>query len=51
MKGRSENRSVPRKSCFVDPRAIGRARQALGTATDAETGRLAVERVVEMEKF
>ena len=40
-----------RKSFFVDPRAIDRARKALGAGTDAETVRLAVERVVEMEKF
>lgn len=40
-----------RKSFFVDPGAIGRARKALGAGTDAETVRLAVERVVEMDEF
>lgn len=40
-----------RKSFFVDARAIGRARKLLGTGTDAETVRQAVERVVEMEEF
>ncbi len=40
-----------RKSFFVDPRAIARARKALGAGTNAEAVRLAVERVVEMEKF
>jgi hypothetical protein len=40
-----------RKSFFVDPQAIDRARKVLGAGTDAETVRLAVERVVEMEKF
>ena len=40
-----------RKSFFVDARAIGRARKVLGTGTDAEAVRLAVDRVVEMEKF
>jgi hypothetical protein len=40
-----------RKSFFVDARAIDRARKVLGAGTDAETVRLAVERVVEMEKF
>jgi hypothetical protein len=40
-----------RKSFFVDPKAIDRARKVLGAGTDAETVRLAVERVVEMEKF
>lgn len=40
-----------RKSFFVDAQAIGRARKLLATGTDAETVRLAVERVVEMEKF
>ena len=40
-----------RKSYFVDAQAIDRARKVLGASTDAETVRLAVERVVEMEKF
>ena len=40
-----------RKSFFVDPRAIDRARKALGVGSDAEAVRLAVDRVVEMEKF
>ncbi len=40
-----------RKSFFVDAQAIDRARKALGAGTDAETIRLAVDRVVEMEKF
>ncbi len=40
-----------RKSFFVDSQAIDRARKVLGARTDAETVRLAVERVVEMEKF
>jgi hypothetical protein len=40
-----------RKSFFVDPGAIRRARKALGAGTDAETVRLAVARVVEMEEF
>jgi hypothetical protein len=40
-----------RKSFFVDTQAIDRARKLLGAETNAETVRLAVERVVEMEKF
>jgi hypothetical protein len=40
-----------RKSFFVNPKAIDRARRALGVHTDAEAVRLAVERVVEMEAF
>ena len=40
-----------RKSFFVDARAIDRARKLLGAGTRAETVRLAVERVVEMETF
>jgi hypothetical protein len=40
-----------RKSFFVDAQAIDRARKVLGAGTAAETVRLAVERVVEMEKF
>jgi hypothetical protein len=40
-----------RKSFFVDAQAIGRARKVLGASTDAETVRLALDRVVEMERF
>jgi hypothetical protein len=40
-----------RKSFFVDAKAIDQARKALGAGTNAETVRLAVDRVVEMEKF
>jgi hypothetical protein len=40
-----------RKSFFVDAKAIGRARKALGVGTDAEAVRLALDRVVEMEEF
>ena len=40
-----------RKSFYVDPRAIGQARRALGVRTDAEAIRLAIDRVVEMETF
>jgi hypothetical protein len=40
-----------RKSFFVDPRAIEEARKALDVETSAEAVRLAVDRVVEMEKF
>jgi hypothetical protein len=40
-----------RKSFFVDAKAIGQARKALGAGTNAEAVRLAVDRVVEMEKF
>ena len=40
-----------RKSFFVNPQAIDRARKVLGARTDAETVRIAVDRVVEMEKF
>jgi hypothetical protein len=40
-----------RKSFFVSPEAIDKARKALGVRTDAEAVRLAVDRIVEMEKF
>ena len=40
-----------RRSFFVDPRAIDQARKALDVGTNAEAVRLAVDRVVEMEKF
>jgi hypothetical protein len=40
-----------RTSFFVDPAAIRRARKALGAKTDADTVRLSVERVAEMDEF
>ena len=40
-----------RKSFFVNPRAIDRARRVLGVGTDAEAVRLSVDRVVEMDRF
>jgi Arc/MetJ family transcription regulator len=40
-----------RKSFFVAPRTVARARRALGVGTDAEAVRLALERVVEMDAF
>lgn len=40
-----------RKSFFVDAKAIDQARRVLGAGTKAEAVRLAVDRVVEMEKF
>lgn len=40
-----------RKSFFVDPKALQQARKALGVGTNAEAIRLAVDRVVEMERF
>jgi hypothetical protein len=40
-----------RTSFFVDVRAIARARQVLGADSNAEAVRLAVDRVVEMERF
>lgn len=50
---RSAVRAAPhaRRSFFVDDEAIRRARKALGVGTNAETVRLAVDRVVEMEEF
>ncbi len=40
-----------RKSFFVDPVALRRAKRLLGVATDAEVVRLSIERVAEMEEF
>ena len=42
---------LKRKSFFVDESALRRARRLLGARTDAEVLRLAIERVVQMEKF
>ena len=43
--------ALKRKSFFVDEQALGRAKKALGVATDAEVVRLSVARVTEMEQF
>lgn len=43
--------TLVRKSYFVDPRAVRRARKALGTASEAEAVRRSLERVAEMEAF
>jgi hypothetical protein len=40
-----------RRSYFVDTSTIRQARRALGVATDAEVVRLAVRRVLEMERM
>lgn len=40
-----------RRSYYVDPRALKKARRLLGVATDSETVRIAVDRVAEMEAF
>ena len=42
---------LTRKSYFVDPRALRRARKALGVTSEAEAVRRSVERVAEMETF
>jgi hypothetical protein len=42
---------MKRKSFFVDERTLRRAKKLLGTDTDADTMRLAMERVVEMEEL
>jgi hypothetical protein len=47
----SRTARLTRKSYFVDPRMVRRARKVLGVATEAETIRVAVERVTEMEMF
>lgn len=51
MRNTASPSRLTRKSFFVDAKAIQDARKALGTDTDAEAVRLAVDRVVEMEKF
>jgi hypothetical protein len=40
-----------RKSFFVNAKAVDQARRVLGVGSNAEAIRLAVDRVVEMEKF
>jgi hypothetical protein len=52
MRKRSLRRPrLTRRSFFVDPATISRARRALAAPSDAEAVRLSVERVVEMERF
>lgn len=40
-----------RKSFFVDPRELRRARRALRARTDAEAVRLALEHITEMDRY
>jgi hypothetical protein len=47
----SRQRTLKRKSFFVDEQALRRAKKALGVATDAEVVRMSVERIAEMDKF
>jgi hypothetical protein len=42
---------LKRKSYFVDEQAIRQAKRILRAPTEAETIRLAIERVAEMERF
>jgi len=44
-------RKRKRASLTVDAQAIARVRKALGASTNAEAIRLAVDRVVEMERY
>jgi hypothetical protein len=43
--------SLQRKSFFVDPDALARAKRVLRVASDAEAIRVSLERVAEMERF
>jgi hypothetical protein len=43
--------TLTRKSFFVDPRALKRAKKILGVATDAEAVRASMDRIAEMEQF
>jgi hypothetical protein len=43
--------SLRRKSFFVDPVALARAKRFLRVASDAEAIRVSLERVAEMERF
>lgn len=43
--------TLVRKSYFVDPRAVRRARKALGAASEAEAVRRSLERIAEMDAF
>ena len=43
--------SLKRRSFFIDPEALRRAKRVLKARTDAEAVRLSVERVAEMDRF
>jgi len=43
--------ALTRKSFFVDPRALQRARKALGVSTNAEAIRAALQQVVDMHEY
>jgi hypothetical protein len=47
----SPGTNLKRKSFFVDERRLREAKKILGVHTEAEVIRLAVDRVLEMEKF
>ena len=42
---------LKRTSFFIDVRALRRARNALGASSDAETVRMSVDRIADMERF
>ena len=42
---------LKRAAFFIDVRALRRARNALGASSDAETVRLSVKHVADMERF
>lgn len=43
--------ALVRKSFFVEPRALRRAKRVLGVQTEAEVVRRSIEHVLEMEKL
>lgn len=47
----SKPATLTRKSFFLDPDELRRARRALRVRTDAEAVRLALTRVTEMDRF
>ena len=47
----SHTTKLTRKSFFVDPSSLRRARKALRAKTDSEAVRVSLERVAEMEAF
>jgi hypothetical protein len=51
MPVRKQAKTLKRKSFFVDPTTLKRAKRALHLATDAEVIRVSLERIAEMEEF
>ena len=51
LRGHMAKEALTRKSFYIDPVTLRRAKRVLRVRTDAEAIRLSLERVAEMEQF